>query len=50
MDTFIKYFAVALILGCLCSACEKDYFVDGGKADGNFNGTVWEYLRSSHGN
>lgn len=50
MYTFIRYFTVAILLGCLCSACEKDYFVDGGKADGNFDGTVWEYLRNSHGN
>lgn len=49
MYTIIRYFIIAFILGCLCSACEKDYFVDGGKADGNFDGTVWEYLSSNHG-
>lgn len=51
MNTFIKYFIAAFAFTCLFTACEKnDYFVDSGKANGDFDGTVWEYLNSSHGN
>lgn len=41
-----RFFQLMLVI-CFFSACKRDqYYTDGGKADGRFNGTVMQYLSS----
>lgn len=42
-----KIFQWPLVFTCillLTQACKKDYYVDGGKANPNYNGTIYDYL------
>lgn len=49
IDKYIKSSLILLVLaGLLITSCSKDdYYVDGGKANPAFNGTVMDYLESN---
>ncbi|WP_173002966.1 fasciclin domain-containing protein [Chitinophaga sp. SYP-B3965] len=44
MKKIFRWPLVITLLVLLTQACKKDYYVDGGKADPHYNGTIYDYL------